>query len=105
MTDTISAVELLAGAHMIGAEAPRGQAIALTCDVELEGPVSAVTSARLVATAHGIYEARVNGVSVDDAVLNPGWTAYEWRLAVQEADVTDLVRAGGRAAGNLRKLV
>ena len=31
-------------------------------------------------------------------MLNPGWTAYEWRLAVQEADVTDLVRAGGRAA-------
>ena len=98
MTDTLSAVELLAGAHMIGADAPRGQAIGLTCDVELEGPASAVTSARLVSTAHGIYEARVNGVSVDDAVLNPGWTAYEWRLAVQEADVTDLVRAGGRAA-------
>lgn len=98
MTDTLSAVELLAGAHMIGAEAPRGQAIGLTCDVELEGPASAVTSARLVSTAHGIYEARVNGVSVDDAVLSPGWTAYEWRLAVQEADVTDLVRAGGRAA-------
>ena len=98
MTDKVSAVELLEGAQMIGAEAARGQAIELTCDVELEGPATGVASARLVATAHGIYEARINGCPVSDAVLSPGWTAYEWRLPVQECDVTELVRAGGRAA-------
>ena len=98
MAEQVSATELLAGAQMIGADAPRGQAIELTCDVALEGPATAVVSARLVATAHGIYEASINGCPVSDAVLSPGWTAYEWRLPVQEYDVTELVRAGGRAA-------
>ena len=89
------ALQLLDGAQMIGADALRGQAIALACTFNLEQLAAEVTAACLVATAHGVYEARVNGLSVDDAVLNPGWTAYEWRLAVQASDVTDAVRAGG----------
>ncbi|MCL2516619.1 MAG: glycoside hydrolase family 78 protein, partial [Microbacteriaceae bacterium] len=29
-----------------------------------------------------------------DSVLNPGWTSYEWRLQVQEFDVTGLLASG-----------
>lgn len=93
-----SAVELLGGAAMIGAQAPRELAVGLVAEVELEQPASQVEAARLVASAHGIYEAYIDGASVDNAVLNPGWTAYEWRLLAQESDVTELVRAAGGTA-------
>ncbi len=53
-----------------------------------------VTSARLYATAHGVYEATLNGRRVGDHVLAPGWTAYADRLRYQTYDVTDLVRGG-----------
>jgi alpha-L-rhamnosidase len=54
-----------------------------------------VVRARLYATAHGLYEARLNGHRVGDQVLAPGWTSYAHRLRYQTYDVTDLVRAGG----------
>ena len=41
--------------------------------VTLEG---AVASATVRSTAHGIYEAFVNGTRVGDEELTPGWTAY-----------------------------
>lgn len=53
-----------------------------------------VVKARLYATAHGIYTARINGVAVDDTVFAPGWTAYESRLRTRVYDVTDLVHSG-----------
>jgi alpha-L-rhamnosidase len=53
-----------------------------------------VTSARLYATAHGVYEATLNGRRVGDHVLPPGWTAYADRLRYQTYDVTDLIREG-----------
>jgi alpha-L-rhamnosidase len=40
----------------------------------------AVVSAQLRATAHGIYEAFVNGTRVGDQELTPGYTAYRHRL-------------------------
>ena len=40
----------------------------------LEHPVGSVASARLYVTALGLYEARLNGARVGDAVLAPGWT-------------------------------
>lgn len=89
--------DLLRPAHMMGAAADYGQAIWMACTFTLEGLPAAVTSARLLSTAHGVYEARLDGKPVSDAVLSPGWTSYEWRLAVQESDVTRLVRAGGRS--------
>src|SRR5690625_3081848 len=61
----------------------------------LEQPPAAVISAELLATAHGVYEASLNGSPVTDSVLNPGWTVYESRLQVQRFDVTEQVRAGG----------
>jgi alpha-L-rhamnosidase len=53
-----------------------------------------VVSARLYATAHGLYRAELNGRRVGDDELAPGWTAYQHRLRYQTYDVTDLVRAG-----------
>ena len=51
-------------------------------------------SARLYATAHGIYVPSINGRRVDDTVLAPGWTSYEHRLRYHVYDVTDLVQPG-----------
>ena len=61
----------------------------------------AVASAALHATAHGIYEAFLNGVRVGDDELRPGFTSYRKRLQVQSFDVTGLVREGANALGAL----
>ncbi|WP_371664163.1 family 78 glycoside hydrolase catalytic domain [Streptomyces sp. NBC_00280] len=53
-----------------------------------------VVSARLYATAHGVYTASVNGVRVGDEVLAPGWTSYRHRLRYQTHDVTALLTEG-----------
>jgi alpha-L-rhamnosidase len=55
---------------------------------------SEAVSARLYATAHGVYEATINGHRVGDHVLAPGWTSYSHRLRYQTYDVTELVRPG-----------
>ena len=55
---------------------------------------SGVVKARLYATAHGLYEATLNGRRVGDQLLAPGWTSYGRRLRYQTYDVTDLVRQG-----------
>jgi alpha-L-rhamnosidase len=56
--------------------------------------VQAGRRARLHITAHGLYEAFVNGTRVGDAELTPGFTQYRERLQVQTYDVTELVAAG-----------
>src|SRR5689334_1241891 len=53
-----------------------------------------VRSARLRITAHGIYQAFLNGERIGDHELTPGFTSYRHRLQVQEFDVTALVRVG-----------
>ncbi|MEU8652523.1 family 78 glycoside hydrolase catalytic domain [Streptomyces sp. NPDC048737] len=58
-----------------------------------------VREARLHATAHGIYEAFLNGHRVGDAELTPGFTAYRSRLQVQTYDVTGLLVQGDNALG------
>ncbi|GGO50265.1 alpha-L-rhamnosidase [Streptomyces daqingensis] len=55
---------------------------------------SGIASARLYATAHGLYTATLNGSQVGDHVLAPGWTSYHNRLRYQTYDVTDLLREG-----------
>lgn len=50
-----------------------------------------VKKARLYATAHGIYEAYLNGKRVGDMVLAPGCTQYDKRLYYQTYDVTDML--------------
>ncbi|MGW0658470.1 family 78 glycoside hydrolase catalytic domain [Streptodolium elevatio] len=57
----------------------------------LDGPVR---TARLYATALGVYEAELNGARIGDQVLAPGWTAYDQRLRYQTYDVTELLHEG-----------
>ncbi len=89
----------LEDAAFIAAVAPEGVTPRFSLEVALERPRCEVSGARLFATAHGVYEASVDGVGVTASVLNPGWTSYEWRLAYQEHDVTELI---GRGSGSVR---
>jgi alpha-L-rhamnosidase len=66
--------------------------------VHLDAPIA---TARLHATAHGLYEAFVNGARVGDLELTPGFTAYRSRLQVQTYDVTDLLAGGENVVGAL----
>ncbi|MEO6150512.1 MAG: glycoside hydrolase family 78 protein [Mucilaginibacter sp.] len=50
-------------------------------------------------TAHGMYEAQLNGKRVGDAYLTPGWTSYKKRLQYQAYDVTPLVIKGENSIG------
>ena len=58
-----------------------------------------VVAARLYATAHGVYEAEINGARVGDDALSPGWTVYGKRLKYRTYDVTSLVAPGRNAIG------
>ena len=55
--------------------------------------------ARLYATAHGVYEAEVNGTRVGDDALSPGWTVYGARLRYYTYDVTAALSPGANAIG------
>ncbi len=85
---------MLTSASMITADTDRGAAVLLGRTVGLDQPIGQVVAAALAATAHGVYEVTINGHEITDSVLNPGWTAYEWRLQVQHFDVTGQVRRG-----------
>ncbi len=84
----------LRGAHFLTADADRAAAPRFRAEMALDQPRTEVASATLRATAHGVYEARIDGQLVTDAVLEPGWTSYEWRLAYQDHDVRDLITTG-----------
>ena len=58
-----------------------------------------LAAATAYVTAHGLYEAQLNGQRVGDAYLTPGWTSYHHRLAYQAYDVTRLLRPGPNAVG------
>jgi alpha-L-rhamnosidase len=77
---------------------PPGHRSAMLVRGEFELP-DAPVRARLYATAHGVYEAFVNGQRVGDAELTPGYTEYRDRLQVQTYDVTGLLRPGRNAIG------
>ncbi len=55
-----------------------------------------VKSARVYASALGIYELTINGRKAGDAFLAPGWTSYRHRVQYQTYDVTDMLRAQNR---------
>lgn len=59
---------------------------------------SPIKSARLYMTAHGIYEAKLNGKKISENLLTPGWTTYTKRLQYQTYDVTALLTPGENAA-------
>jgi alpha-L-rhamnosidase len=65
---------------------PKGErpAALLRFEFDVDRPVA---SARLHATAQGIYEAFLDGARIGDAELTPGWTQYDARLQVQTFDV------------------
>ncbi len=50
-----------------------------------------VVKARLYATAHGLYEAELNGRRVSENYFAPGWTSYNNRLQYQTYDVTGML--------------
>ncbi|MDR2110563.1 MAG: family 78 glycoside hydrolase catalytic domain, partial [Spirochaetaceae bacterium] len=62
----------------------------------VSGPVK---SARLYASAKGLYRATVNGRRAGEEVLSPGWTEYKERLLFQTYNVTDSVVPGTNVLG------
>src|SRR5258707_15774850 len=59
----------------------------------------AVTSAELMVSSLGVFEAFLNGRAVGRDVLSPGWSSYEWRRRYRTFDVTEL-REPGTALGS-----
>jgi alpha-L-rhamnosidase len=58
-----------------------------------------IAKARLYATALGIYEARLNGCRVGDALLTPEISQYAARVLYRVYDVSSLLRRGANAIG------
>ncbi len=58
-----------------------------------------VKSARVYASAHGLYQLSINGQKVGDQFLAPGWTDYSRRIQAQTYDVTPLLREGSNVIG------
>jgi alpha-L-rhamnosidase len=58
-----------------------------------------IKSATAYITAHGFYEANINGQRVGDAYHTPGWTSYHKRLQYQVYDVTSQLKKGENAVG------
>lgn len=81
-----------------GGRAVQRAAHHLAAELRVEG---AVRSATLRITAHGVYEAFLNGRRIGDAELTPGFTAYRRRLQVQTFDVAELLVPGANALGAL----
>ena len=90
MTST-DPVAVLAGAEAIGVVPDTGRAPILSRRFRLDEGHGEPTTAMLYATAHGIYEASLNGHRISAAHFTPGWTAYEWRLQVHTFDLTSLL--------------
>ncbi|MGL1959207.1 MAG: glycoside hydrolase family 78 protein [Colwellia sp.] len=58
-----------------------------------------ISSARLYASALGLYEVTINGQKAGNQFLSPGWTDYTSRVQSQTYDITDLVQSGSNAIG------
>ncbi|MDC2945812.1 family 78 glycoside hydrolase catalytic domain [Streptomyces heilongjiangensis] len=58
-----------------------------------------IASARVYASALGLYELELNGRPVGDQVLAPGWTNYHKRIQSQTYDVTRLLESGDNVIG------
>jgi len=58
-----------------------------------------IVRARAYISAHGLYEAELNGKRVGNQVFTPGWTSYNNRLQYQTYDVTGLLHKGRNAIG------
>jgi alpha-L-rhamnosidase len=58
-----------------------------------------IKAATAFISAHGVFEARLNGKRIGNDYLSPGWTSYRKRLLYHAYDVTSLVTAGQNAIG------
>ncbi|MEP4531664.1 MAG: family 78 glycoside hydrolase catalytic domain [Cyclobacteriaceae bacterium] len=58
-----------------------------------------IASAKVYASALGLYELELNGAKVGDEVFAPGWTNYHQRLQYQVYDITAQVSKGANAIG------
>lgn len=58
-----------------------------------------IVSARLYASAQGLYEVSVNGQKAGDQYLAPGWTDYSKRIQSQTCDITNLIQPGTNVIG------
>jgi alpha-L-rhamnosidase len=58
------------------------------------GPIS---KARLHITAHGVYQAFINGQRIGTEEMAPGWSSYNHRLLYQTFDVTALLALDHRS--------
>ncbi len=85
-------------ASMIGLADPAtdAQPALVRTTFDITRPVSRAT---LYATAHGAYQAEINGTEVDDEILKPGWTSYQFHLVHETTDVTELLHPGRNAIG------
>ncbi|SHF32930.1 alpha-L-rhamnosidase [Mariniphaga anaerophila] len=52
-----------------------------------------VKSARIYASALGLYELYLNGEKVGDELFTPGWTSYGKRIQYQTYDVTSMLKS------------
>ena len=58
-----------------------------------------VRRARLYASGLGYADLRLNGQAVTDAVLDPGFTAYDHTVLYVTHDITELLQAGDNVVG------
>lgn len=52
-----------------------------------------ILRARMYSTAHGVYEAFLNGEKIGDHILSPGMTSYNKHLMYQTYDITNLLKS------------
>jgi alpha-L-rhamnosidase len=60
-----------------------------------------VASARLYATALGAYKLSINGKTIGDQIMAPGWTDFRERVMYQAYDVSPDVKSGENAIAAL----
>lgn len=82
-------------ASAIAADAAPAYLLRQTFDVKPVG----ILSARVYATALGVYELYLNGGKVSDDLLAPGWTSYHTRVQYQTYDVTAGLKEGANGIG------
>ena len=80
-------------AHFIGLPVPSRNAQPVLLRHEFD-VASGLVRATLYATALGVYQAHVNGRAVDDQLLKPGWTPYQYRLVHETTDVSAALNPG-----------
>ena len=79
------------GSNWIAASSSTPSLPLLRDEIQLSKPVR---SARLYASALGVYQLAINGQKAGDQFLAPGWTDYPQRIQSQTYDVTSLLQPG-----------